>query len=63
VMPDTMQAWVDLSPMAWALDGFHTVILRQGGMSDILAPCFKLLLLATVLFAATLWGAHHRRRI
>jgi ABC-2 type transport system permease protein len=62
VMPDTMQAWVDLSPMAWALDGFHAVILRQGGVLDILAPCLKLLLLAAVLFAATLW-AHHRRRI
>jgi len=62
VMPDTMQAWVDLSPMAWALDGFHAVILRQGGASDVLAPCLKLLLLAAVLFAAMLW-AHHRRRI
>jgi ABC-2 type transport system permease protein len=59
VMADTLQAWVDLSPMAWALDGFHAVMLRQGGAADILAPCLKLLLLAAVLFAAALW-AHHR---
>jgi ABC-2 type transport system permease protein len=59
VMADTMQAWVDLSPMAWALEGFHAVILRQGGAADVLAPCLKLLLLATVLFFAALWA--HRR--
>jgi len=32
--------------MAWALDGFHAVILRQGGAADIAAPCVKLLALA-----------------
>jgi ABC-2 type transport system permease protein len=62
VMADTMQAWVDLSPMAWALDGFHAVILRQGGAADVAAPCLKLLLLAAALFAAALW-AHHRHRM
>ena len=62
VMANTMQAWVDLSPMAWALDGFHAVILRQGSAADILAPCLKLLLLAAVLFASALW-AHHRHRM
>jgi ABC-2 type transport system permease protein len=61
VMAETMQAWVDVSPMAWALDGFHAVILRQGAAADVLAPCLKLLLLAAVLFAITLW-VHHRQR-
>lgn len=61
VMAETMQAWVDVSPMAWALDGFHAVILRQGAAADVLAPCLKLLLLAAALFAATLW-VHHRQR-
>jgi ABC-2 type transport system permease protein len=59
VMADTMQAWVDLSPMAWALDGFHAVMLRQGGAADVVAPCLKLLLLAAVLLATALWS--HRR--
>ena len=61
VMADRLQTWVDLSPMAWALDGFHAVMLRQGAAADVLEPCLKLLSLAAALFAATFW-AHHRRR-
>jgi len=62
VMPETMQTLADLSPMAWALEGFHAVMLRQGGAAEVAAPCIKLLLLAAVLLAAALW-AHHRRRV
>ncbi|MDR1349910.1 MAG: ABC transporter permease, partial [Zoogloeaceae bacterium] len=36
VMPVAMQAWTRLSPMDWALEGFHQVMLRHGGISDIL---------------------------
>jgi ABC-2 type transport system permease protein len=61
VMPQSMQAWAELSPMAWALDGFHAVILRQGSAADIAAPCLKLLALAAVLLAAAFW-LHQRRR-
>jgi ABC-2 type transport system permease protein len=62
VMPEAMQKLSEASPMAWALDGFHAVILRQGGAADIAAPCAKLLVLALALFAAALW-VHHRRRV
>jgi ABC-2 type transport system permease protein len=62
VMPGTMQAWVELSPMAWALDGFHAVMLRQGAAADLLVPCVKLLLLAAALFSIAIW-AHRRRRM
>jgi ABC-2 type transport system permease protein len=55
VMPESMQALTDFSPMAWALDGFHAVILRQGGAADIAAPCGELLLLAAALLGAALW--------
>jgi len=61
VMPESMQALADLSPMAWALDGFHAVILRQGGAADIAAPCGKLLLLALALLGAAVWI--HRRSL
>jgi ABC-2 type transport system permease protein len=61
VMPESMQAWAGLSPMAWALDGFHAVILRQGSAADIALPCLKLLVLAAALLAAALW-LHHSRR-
>jgi ABC-2 type transport system permease protein len=62
VMPEAMQKLSEVSPMAWALDGFLAVILRQGGAADIAAPCVKLLVLAAALFAAALW-VHHRRRV
>src|SRR5882762_2781937 len=62
VMPETMRTLSEVSPMAWALDGFHAVILRQGGAADIAAPCVKLLALAAALLAAALW-VHHRRRV
>jgi len=62
VMPEAMQKLSGVSPMAWALDAFHAVILRGGGAADIAAPCGKLLALATALFAAALW-VHYRRRV
>jgi len=62
VMPESMQKLSEASPMAWALDGFHAVILRQGGTADIIVPCAKLLALAAALLAAALW-VHHRRRV
>src|SRR5712691_6623532 len=62
VMPEAMQKLSKASPMAWALDAFHAVILRGGGAADIAAPCAKLLVLALALFAAALW-VHYRRRV
>ncbi len=61
VMPESMQTLANASPMAWALDGFHAVMLRQGGVADIAAPCLKLIALAAALLGAALW-VHHRRR-
>jgi ABC-2 type transport system permease protein len=61
VMPPAMQDLAELSPMAWALDAFHAVILRQGVAADIAAPCLKLVVLAAALTGAALW-IHQRRR-
>ena len=61
-MPQAMQTLAEFSPMAWALDGFHAVMLRQGGAADIALPCLKLIALAFALFAAALW-VHHSRRV
>ena len=60
VMPSAMQSVANLSPMAWALDGFHGVILRQGSAADIALPCAKLLALAAILFGAALWVQRRR---
>ncbi|AWI76529.1 ABC transporter permease [Parazoarcus communis] len=43
VMPSGMQPLTDLSPMAWALDGFHRVMLRGGAIADVLGPAAALL--------------------
>ncbi|MDO9597409.1 MAG: ABC transporter permease [Azoarcus sp.] len=42
VMPATMQPLTQISPMAWALDGFHRVMLRDGVATDILPPAIAL---------------------
>jgi len=36
VMPDTMQQLTQVSPMAWGLEGFLDVLLRNGGTSEVL---------------------------
>jgi ABC-2 type transport system permease protein len=60
VMPPVMQSLTEISPMAWALDGFHAVMLRHGGAAAIARPCGKLLLLATALLALAVWIHRHR---
>ena len=54
-------ALADFSPMAWALDGFHAVLLREGGVAGIALPCAKLLALAAVLLALALLVQGRRR--
>jgi ABC-2 type transport system permease protein len=61
VMPPSMQALAELSPMAWALYGFHAVMLRAAGLAGIAAPSVKLILLGAALAGGALW-IHHRRR-
>jgi ABC-2 type transport system permease protein len=60
VMPQTMQRWSELSPMAWALDAFHAVLLRGGAGAALAPACLKLLALGAALLAAAFWL--HRRR-
>lgn len=62
VMPQAMQTLSDYSPMAWALEGFHAVLLREAGVAGIAAPCAKLLALAAALLALALL-VHGRRRV
>ncbi|MCL2589773.1 MAG: ABC transporter permease [Betaproteobacteria bacterium] len=55
VMPASMQAWTQLSPMNWALEGFHQIMLRQGSIADVLPAvctlgCFGLAALAATAF-------------
>jgi ABC-2 type transport system permease protein len=41
--------------MAWALDGFHVIILRGGGLADILPQAGALLSLGAAALAIAIW--------
>lgn len=55
MMPATMQRLAEWSPMAWGLDGFHTVMLRHGGFDAILPSLLSLLLFAVLALTAAIW--------
>ena len=61
VMPVAMQAWTRLSPMNWALEGFHHVMLRQGNVADVL-PAAAILVCFGVLALALAILLDHRSR-
>jgi ABC-2 type transport system permease protein len=39
IMPEAMRNLSLLSPMSWGLDGFLDIILRNGGVADVLPEC------------------------
>lgn len=49
-MPEIMQGFAKISPMNWGLNAFYDILLRQGGLSDILPDIILLFL----FFVATL---------
>lgn len=53
VMPPTLQALAQISPMAWALDGFLDVLVRGANLGDIVGSCALLLGSATILWLAS----------
>ena len=58
VMPAFMQKLAALSPMAWGLDGFHTVMLRHGSFADLLPSLLPLLAFATLSLTLAAWLNH-----
>ncbi|MGH2628007.1 MAG: ABC transporter permease, partial [Anaerolineales bacterium] len=51
IMPDTMQTIGLITPHAWAIEGYHDVIVRDQGFVDILPTFAALLGFAVVFFA------------
>ena len=49
IMPPVMQSLSELSPMAWGLDGFLDIFLRNAKLVDVLAECGALLTFSVVL--------------
>ncbi|MGH8461358.1 MAG: ABC transporter permease [Stenotrophobium sp.] len=58
VMPPMMQQLTQISPMAWSLEGFWAIVLRQGGWQDVLPQSGVLLLFG--LLCLVLAGAIFR---
>ena len=52
LMPPLMQTLSDWSPMAWGLDGFLDVFLRQGGVTMAAPAALKLVLFGLACLAA-----------
>ena len=50
IVPEFMQTIGHLSPVAWAMDAFHDIILYNGGFTDVLPEIGVLLAAAAVLF-------------
>jgi ABC-2 type transport system permease protein len=53
IVPKTMQIVGHVSPVAWAMDAFHTLIFNHGRLSDVILPVAVLLGIAAVAFV---WG-------
>lgn len=51
IMPDTMQQLSQLSPMAWGLEGFLDIFLRNGGIAEVLPEAGALFLFGCVTIA------------
>jgi len=60
MMPAAMQTLAEFSPMAWGLQGFHTVMLRHGGLAAILPSLLPLLACAAAALAAAVWLNHRQ---
>jgi ABC-2 type transport system permease protein len=61
VMPAAMQPWTRLSPMDWALEGFHPVMLRHGGIADVLPAALALVCFGLAALAAAALLDHRAR--
>jgi ABC-2 type transport system permease protein len=55
IMPDLMKTLSLFTPHAWALAGYHDIIIRGLGTKDVLSEMFVLLGFAFIFFVIALW--------
>ena len=55
VFPDTMRTIAHVTPHAWGNDAFNDLVLRRGGVTDILRELGVLAAFAVVLLALATW--------
>jgi ABC-2 type transport system permease protein len=60
VMPPTMQRLTDISPMAWAHEGFLRLFVLDGTVGDVLPHAAALAAFAAVCLALAGWRFHAR---
>jgi ABC-2 type transport system permease protein len=63
VMPRFMQELANLSPMAWGLEGFLDIFLRDGGAADVLPESLALCLFGAVMLALTVIILRRQREV
>jgi ABC-2 type transport system permease protein len=52
---ETFQTVGHLTPVAWAVDGFENIVIRDMGLASVLAPAAILFGWALALFAVSVW--------
>ncbi|HYM48651.1 MAG TPA: ABC transporter permease, partial [Burkholderiaceae bacterium] len=55
IMPPLMQQIGNVSPFAWALEGFFDVFLREGGVREVVPETLTLLVFGAVCFGVAAW--------
>ena len=55
VFPSFMRQVAHLTPHAWAIDGFRALVVRRGGVGDVLPELGVLLAFAGVLLGLAIW--------
>ncbi|MHB9096531.1 MAG: ABC transporter permease [Syntrophales bacterium] len=63
VMPGFMQKLANLSPMAWGLEGFLDIFLRDGGVADVLPESLALVLFGALMLALTVIILRRQREV
>jgi len=60
VMPAEMRTLTNISPMAWGLDGFHSVMLRGEGWRGLVPTATRLFIFALVSLTLATWLARRK---
>jgi ABC-2 type transport system permease protein len=55
IVPAVLRVVGHASPVAWAMDGFHTLLFENGTLADVIAPVSVLSVLAIAFFVIGIW--------
>jgi ABC-2 type transport system permease protein len=55
IVPAVLRVVGHVSPVAWAMDGFHALLFENGTFADVTVPVFVLAVLAIAFFIVGIW--------